>query len=432
MKLTRMVSAAMAALLLVGCLLMGGCSTPDIAMEVGGKTYTTADYLAYVYSVLTTNESVSNYIYYLGSAALKEKIEIGEGEEKEEITIKDYILRQAQDEMIRQAAVSNKLAEYKLEWDKEKLKEAETELKEMADDAFLALGFNNDRYIDMYKALNLNETSLFYGLYDEGGERAVPEADIRKYFDDNYASFKIIEISLMNADKSEMKEEDVQKIQDRMQKYLDAFNATEKNGADFDKTAYALYLKDEEEAKAASTTTKSGATTTTTAATTTTTTVATTTTTSDNTTTTTTTTSGSTNSSTNSTTSTTTTQAAQRYDMFKDDFSDEELYKAIRDIEMGSAAIKTYKKGGTDKTMALIFRMDPEKERTEKDDKGNEKEVDYYKENRDSSLEYMKYDEYNEEIEKAVEELKKTAVINERAMKSPDLEEMIALVYGVA
>ena len=118
--------------------------------------------------------------------------------------------------------------------------------------------------------------------------------------------------------------------------------------------------------------------------------------------------------------------------MFKDDFSDEELYKAIRNIEMGSAAITTYKKGGTDKTMALIFRMDPEKERTETDEDGNVTEVDYYKENRDYSLEYMKYDEYNEEIEKAVEELKKTAVINERAMKSPDLEEMIALVYGVA
>ena len=48
MKLTRMVSAVMVALLLVGCLLMGGCSTPEIAMVVGGKTYTTADYLAYV------------------------------------------------------------------------------------------------------------------------------------------------------------------------------------------------------------------------------------------------------------------------------------------------------------------------------------------------------------------------------------------------
>ena len=278
MKVTRMVSVVMATLLLVGCLLMGGCSTPEIAMEVGGKTYTTADYLAYIYSVVSTNETVSNYLYYLGSAALKEKIEVGEDEEKEEITIKDYILREAQDEMIRQAAVSNKLAEYNLEWDKEKLAEAEKELKEMEADSFLALGFNNQRYADMYKALNLNESSLFYGLYDEGGKRAVPEADIRKYFDDNYASFKIIEISLMNKDESEMKEEEVKKIEARMQKYLDAFNATEKSGADFDKTAYALYLKDEEEAQAASTTTQKGATTTTVATTTTTTTVATTTT----------------------------------------------------------------------------------------------------------------------------------------------------------
>ncbi|MBQ6830495.1 MAG: hypothetical protein IJO59_05160 [Clostridia bacterium] len=429
MKLTRMVSAVMVALLLVGCLLMGGCSTPEIAMVVGGKTYTTADYLAYVYSVLSTDDTVYNYLYYLGSDALKEKIEVGEEDDKEEITIKEYILREAQESMIRQAAVSNKLAEYNLEWDKEKLADAEKELKELETDAFLPLGFNNQRYIEMYKALNLNETSLFYGLYDEGGERAVPEADIRKYFDDNYASFKIIEISLMNKDESEMKEAEVKKIEARLQKYLDAFNATEKNGADFDKTAYALYLKDEEEAKKASTTTKAGATTTTKATTTTTTTASTTASSAD--TTTSTTAANKEDNKTDSTTSTETVQAAQRYDMFKDDFSDEDLFKAIRDIEMGSAAIKTYKKGGTDKTMALIFRMDPEKERTEKDEDGKEKEVDYYKENRDSSLEYMKYDEYDEEIEKAVEELKKSAVIDERAMKSPDLKEMIALLYGV-
>ncbi len=426
MNVTKIFSVALAALLLVGCLLMGGCSTPEIAMEYGDKQYTMGDYLAYVYSVMMNDQNVSNYVYYLGTDALKEKIEYQE----EEVTMKEYILRSAQDSMLRQLATEELLKENGLSLNSDRLKEIEKDLEELEPDGFLPLGFTNERYIALYKALNLNEYSLFFGLYDKGGKREVPEADIRKHFDENYASFKIVELSLVNKDESEKSEAEVKKIEARLQKYLDAFNATGKTGEDFDKAVYTPFMKEEEEASKTQTTgtgtTTTTAATTTTVATTTTTVASTTTTSASGTTTTTT----ANNTDDKKEETTEKVQTAERYDMFKDEFGDEELYKAIKEVKIGEAAIKTYKKNGSTKTMALIFRMDPEAERDTKDDKGNVTKVDYYKENREYVLENLKFEEYNKEIEKKMEEIEKNVVRNERALKAPDLKEMISLMYG--
>ncbi len=426
MKVTKIFSVALASLLLVTCLLMGGCSTPEIALEYGDEQYTMGDYLAYIYSVMYSDQNVSYYTYYLGQDALKEKIEYQE----EEVTLKEYILRSAQDSILREIATSTLLKEHELSWDAARLKEIEKELADLEPDAFLPLGFSNQRYIDLYKSLNLNEYSLFFGLYGKGGKREVAEADIRKHFDENFTSFKIVELSLVNKDESEKSEAEVKKIEARLQKYLDAFNATGKTGADFDKAVYTAFKKDEEATKATTTTTK--ATTTATGATTTvaatTTTVASTTVNTSASGTTTTTTAGSTDDKKEETTEKV--ETAERNDLFKDEFSDEELYKAVKEVEIGSAAIKTYKKNGSTKTMALIFRMDPEAERDTKDDKGNVTKVDYYKENQELVLENLKFEEYNKEIEDKMKEIEKDVIRNERALKAPDLKEMIAYMYG--
>lgn len=434
MKLTRILSLVAALALLMTCLLMAGCSTPEYAIDttaINGKKYTTADYLAYVYAIMSTDSTASSYLYYLGESAFDMDVTY----EEKTMTLKEYLLTKAKDTIVRQAVLETMLKDNNLTWDEEDLKEIEDSVKELATDAFLPLGFNNQRYIDMVKATGLNESGLFFGLYGEGGSREVAEADIRKYFEDYHRSFKIIEISLVNSDSSEMKDDEIQKIQKRMQKYLDAFNASEKTGADFDKLVYEPYLADEEAAKKqnTTTTTKGGATTTTaadatTTVATTTTTVASTTATEEQTTTTT------TSTGTGSTTETDEEEeetTAQRYDMFKDDFADEDLFKAVNEIPVGTAAIKTYQKSGKTKTMALIFRMDSEAERTEEDEDGNVKEVDYYKENHDVVLEYMKYEEFNEEVEKKIAEFADQIIYNNRALKSPRLKEMAQLVFGI-
>jgi hypothetical protein len=290
--------------------------------------------------------------------------------------------------MIRQVVLEEMLKENGLSWDEEDLKELEKNLAELGTDAFLDIGFNNQRYIDMIKAVSLNETSLFYGLYREGGSREVAQEDLRKYFDDNYLSYKIIEISLTNSNGSEMSDEDIAKINTRLQGYLDAFNRGEKTGAAFDKTAYAQYVADEE---AAAKKEKADG-----------------------------------DAKEDSEDTSDTEPSAQRYDAFKDYFSDEDLRKAVEAVEEGTAGIQTYQKNGTTKTMALIFRMDPESERYEEDKDGNQVAVeDYYGDMKDTVLQYMKYEEFDEEIKKAVDELGDKVIYHKRALNAPDLEEML-------
>lgn len=435
MKLTRILSLVAALALLMTCLLMAGCSTPEYAIDttaINGKKYTTADYLAYVYAIMSTDSTASTYLYYLGEEAFDMDVTY----EEETMTLKEYLLTKAKDTIVRQAVLETMLKDNNLTWDEEDLKEIEDSVKDLSTDAFLALGFNNQRYIDMVKATGLNESGLFFGLYGEGGSREVPEADIRTFFEENHRSFKIVEISLVNSDKSEMTDDEIKKIEERMQKYLDAFNASEKTGADFDKLVYAPYLADEEAAKESTTTTTTGGATTTTAAdatttvATTTTTVASTTADEEQTTTTTTTTSTGTGSTTETDEEEEET-TAQRYDMFEDDFSDEDLFKAVSEVEVGTAAIKTYQKSGQTKTMALIFRMDSEAERTEEDEDGNITEVDYYEENHDVVLQYMKYEEFDKEVDEKIAEVADKVIYNNRALKSPRLKEMAQLVFGI-
>ncbi len=385
MKFNRIFSATLAVVLLISCLLMGGCSTPEYALEVDGKKYTTADYLAYVYNALLNDSTSYTYLYYYGAKALDMKVPY---DKDTEMPLREYVLLRAQDTMIRQVVLEEMLKENGLSWDEEDLKELEKNLAELGTDAFLDIGFNNQRYIDMVKAVSLNETSLFYGLYGEGGSREVAQEDLRKYFDDNYLSYKIIEISLTNSNGSEMSDEDIAKINTRLQGYLDAFNGGEKTGTAFDKTAYAQYVADEE---AAAKKEKADG-----------------------------------DAKEDSEDTSDTEPSAQRYDAFKDYFSDEDLRKAVEAVEEGTAGIQTYQKNGTTKTMALIFRMDPESERYEEDKDGNQVAVeDYYGDMKDTVLQYMKYEEFDEEIKKAVDELGDKVIYHKRALNAPDLEEML-------
>lgn len=83
--------------------------------------------------------------------------------------------------------------------------------------------------------MQLNDNALFYGLYDgETNPEApfmMPEEEIRKYFTDNYLSYKVIEIALTDDDGKELSDEEKQKVYDRLDGYLKIYNET----GDFDK-----------------------------------------------------------------------------------------------------------------------------------------------------------------------------------------------------
>ncbi len=424
MKVKRILCIALATLLVLSSLLLGGCSTPKYALEADGVKFEMGDYLSYLYAVLTTDSNVSLYCYYFGTEALGKNASYND----KDVTIEEYIKLSAQDTMIRQVALRNLLEENGLEWDKEELADIEKQLKELDNDAFISLGFNNDRYIQTTKWLGLNESSLFFGLYGKGGKKEVAKADIQKYFDDNYLSYKMIEISLVDSNSKELSDEKKAEIEARLQKYLDAFNSGEQTGNGFDENVYAAYIADEEAAKEEnkkdeskederdSKTVEEPAEEST----------------SDN-----------ADETTEDTDKETTDDAdkddadkedekltATRNDMFKEDFADEDLLKAVESVPEGTAAIKTYQKNGTAKTMALIFRMDPEAERNTADKDGNEVVVDYVGDLNDTILQYMKFDEFDTDVKKEIDAITDSVIYHKAALNAADLEEMVYLMYG--
>lgn len=463
MTLKRALRSALALTLALCFVLLCACSTPKVAMTVGGKEYSMADFLAYSWATVSSAQQ-SDYtllymLYSYGAEALDmEYGTYGEGDAAQTVTLRQYLEYTTRDTIIRQKAIENLMAKYGISWDAEELKTVEEQLKVLTPDQFISLGFNNERYINMYKAVSLNEMSLFDGLYNKGGKKEVPEADINKFFDENYLSYYSFEVALYDSEGKALSDEKIKKYTDLFNGYLETFNKSDKKEADFQKI-YDQYLKDadaikkaeEEEKKQNTTTTTAGTGTTTTAAGATTTTVATTTTTttkptttttaptttttagttvSGATTTTTTAAGGSSSGSTGSTSTEDDKNKVVRNDITKkDDGVDTEFIKELEKIDISkenAAKVFTYNKGGdkTKPTLALVFRLDPEKDRG-KDKDG--KEIDFREDSRDRTLQLMKYDEFDKEVVAQMDELRKTAVINNKAMKAVDYKLMLGI-----
>ena len=392
----RMASLLLAVTLAVAVLL-SGCSTPAVAAVIDGEEFSSGDYLAYLYSAYEftlTNDSNIYYAAYMGQDIWNLTYKYGE-EEDNQITMKlgDYLVQMTQDSMVRVAAVKNLMDEYKLVVDAEKLKELNDQIDSLTEADLIKMGFNRETFRRMNIATGLYEDTLFYGLYDKGGIKAVSEADIRKYFDENYLSYKVIEFSLMDSKGAEINEDEKAKIKKRLEEYkalYEQYAETSTPSEAFDK----VIKKYKEDEAAASTTTGTGTGTTTSATTTTPTTAATTTAP-----TTTATTTAPTTSGTGTTAPTTEepkteeeTTDANRKDIDANLYGDEDLANAIKKVTVGGVDIVTYEKGGTTSYMALFLRLDPEEGKKET----------YFEDCRKDILYGARYDEYDEMVKTAV------------------------------
>ena len=405
----RTATVLLALLVAVTALLTAGCSTPKVAMTVDGTDYTTGEYLAYLYNAFYLNY-VSGQLYYYDLYMPDYDVwNQTYTYEDEKYNLADYISVQAQDTIVRQVAVQRLMDEHGIQLSEEDLKEIAAEMKELANDAFLAYGFNNASYERMFREYNFNEHELFFTLYGEGGSRAVAATDIRKYFDDNYLSYKIIAIPLTDANGKELSDDKKQDVADRLNGYWDLY----KKDTDFDEVIH-QYEADEKakaEAEAAKTTTTGNGTTTTTAATTTTTTAATTTT---------------------GTTTTTTANKDDDHDHADEDADkeeehnhrtdidsakegDAELVKALKEMKFDEVKVIEYKDSSGTATKALVQKLDPEADRG-KDEDGND--VDYFADEHDAILYALKFEEFDKEVEAKADSL--TVEINKRAVNACD------------
>ena len=449
MTLKRLLRPTVALLLAVVCLFCAACSTPKVAMTVGGKDYEMGDYLAYLYYTTNSDYTVWMYNYYYGQqmgygtdVLTATDLGLTYGDSTQAITLNDYIHYVTQDTIFYQRALELMMQEEGISWDKDELAKVEADIKNagLKTDAFIELGFSNERYIAMYKATQLNEMSLFNGRYNKGGTQEVPEDDIKDYFENNYLSYFIIEEAKVDSSGNALPTEEIDGLKAILGKVVSGFNELEEEEQTIDnfQKLYRQYLKDkealeeeleaaeneqneetDEEAQTGTTTTGTGTTTTTT--------VTTTTTTATTTTTTTTATDDTTDSDTTESTDTEDSEdeeeTLERTDSVIDE-TDEELVEKLQEIKEGTIELIEYKKSGTTDTVAVVYRLNPREQRG-KDDDGNE--IDYFEESRDKTLQYLKYETFTADVEAKVKSLKATAELNDRAFKAVEMAKMLGL-----
>ncbi len=301
-------------LLLVGVMLLGmlvGCSTPKLVIagtpktvgKINGQEIPTGEYLAYMYANFMDvyfSQGLYQYAQY-GLDPWTQEITYGTGDAAQQVTMEDYMRLYTQDVMVQHAVMRQMMEQNGIQYDAEDLKSFDESFASMNEEETLEMGISLENMRKAYMNIRLNPSTLLEGLYGKGGKREVAESELKKYFEENYVSYKIISISLTDEDGKELAADKKKEKTEQLNKYLETYkkdknfealvdNYTKLNAAE-GTTVEAS--KDEDNRRNADAT-----------------------------------------------------------DM------DEYLVKEIRKLENGEAAVVEYKSGGTTPTAALILRLD--------------------------------------------------------------------------
>ncbi len=309
----RILSLALAAVMmltvLAGCsmpkIVIGG--TPAVAGTVDNRDLPTGEYLAYMYMVfydMYYSQGLYQYAQY-GMDPWAQELSYGEGDAAQKVTVAEYMKLITRDNILTHEAMGQLIEKYNLAWDEADLKEMEKSFAEMDEQEYLPLGFSKENLATAYKNISFNQTTLLKGLYGKGGQREIAETDIKKYFDENYLSYKIITVSLTDSEGKELSDKDKKVYTDLLKGYLADYNKDKNFEAIVDK--YNKYTAEKNNSTEKIEASKDE----------------------DN-----------------------------RYDADATNM-DEYLVKEIRKLEFGKAAVVEYKSGGSTPVAALILRLDP-------------------------------------------------------------------------
>ncbi len=312
-NIKRIISLMLACVMLLTVL--AGCSMPKIVIggtpktvgTLAGEKVPTGEYLAYMYTSFMDvyfSQGLYQYAQY-GMDGWAQELTYGESDSAKKVSAEEYIRLATRDEMITQAAARQLMEKYKITWDEEELKNLEDSFATANEEEFLSMGFNKEHLLNVYKNISLNESALLMGLYGEGGEREVAEADLKKYFDENYLSYKIISVSLTDSEGKELSADKKKEQTDLLNGYLADYNKDKNFEAIVDK--YNKYKAEKDK-------------------------------------------------------STEKVEASKDEDNRKNADAtnmDEYLVKEIRKLKVNEAAVVEYKASGSTPTAALILRLDP-------------------------------------------------------------------------
>lgn len=307
--LSLVLAGVMMLTVLAGCsmpkLVLGG--TPATVGTIDGKEVATGEYLAYMYTQFMDvyfSQGLYQYAQY-GMDGWEQELTYGEGDAAQKVSVAEYIRLATRDDMLTQAAMRQLMAKYAIQWDEKELKNLEESFATADEEEFLSMGISKEHLLGAYKNISLNQTALLNGLYGKGGEREIAEADLKKYFNENYLSYKMISISLTDDESKELSDADKKVYTDLLNGYLADYNKDQNFEAVVDK--YNKYVAEKDK-------------------------------------------------------STEKVEASKNEDNLRNADAtdmDEYLAKEIRKLEVGKAAVVEYKAGGSTPTAALILRLDP-------------------------------------------------------------------------
>lgn len=131
-------------------------------------------------------------------------------------------------DMVFNHLASDELAkELHYEWPKEQLDEvvstAQQAYASTQYGSFSANGVSQETFVEMYQNSALQE-QLFNAIYGESGAKAVPEEDIKGYFNDNFMSVKIIEIQTVDSSGKALAQEELDKTKAKLEGYAARYN----------------------------------------------------------------------------------------------------------------------------------------------------------------------------------------------------------------
>ena len=314
-------------------------STPKIAMTVDGKDYTTGEYLAYMLEVFQ-----SVYVDQGLYSYEQQGVDVWSQTytyNSQNVQLDEYIKKMTVDSIIRQKALENMMEKEGVVPSEDSTKTVEETLKQISEKDLLVYGVGLESYKAMLNAYYRNEVSLFLARYDKDGSNPVAETEIRKYFDENYMSYKAISVELTDGNGKELSEEKKKEATDKLQTYLDMYN----KGTDFNKVVaqYNYDISTSSDKKLEELTDKD-----------------------------------------------------TRKDLEATATEDTQLVEAIKGLKFGEVKLVTYKSKGTTPTAAIILRLDPEK---------GEGYENAFVDNRSNILYGIKYEEFNKEVEEAAKAL---------------------------
>lgn len=199
-------------------------------------------------------------IYFQSSALSEAYGYLGEGEDDVlAITIEDqpareWINNKAVESMRKFAAVENKFDELGLKFENkedELVKITASSWWEYLGEYYEEIGVSEQSYLDI-GVNSEKELALFDHYYGEGGEREIPEEEVRNYLKENYARIKYIEMPLKDGEGNILKSDGKADIKTMAEEYIERA----KNGESFEVIAkeyddyYASLSASEEEGSA--------------------------------------------------------------------------------------------------------------------------------------------------------------------------------------